>query len=87
MERTLREKQLRRMANDILRFKDVAKKWYNHACIRYLQQHELTDEQEALLEEVSEFITEAIDKLDGENSFVKKIFIPPVKLPQKKVNA
>lgn len=86
MERkTLREKQLGRMAGEILKFKDIAKKWYNHACIRYLQQHELTDEQEALLEEVSEFITEAIDKLDGDNNFIKKILLPPVKLPQKKV--
>ena len=87
MEKTLREKQLQRMADDILRFKDVAKKWYNHACIRYLQQHNLTDEQEALLEEVSEFITNAIDKLDGENSFVKKIFLPPIKPTPKKVKA
>lgn len=87
MERTLREKQLGRMADDILKFKDAAKKWYNHACIRYLQQHELTDEQETLLEEVSEFITEAIDKLDGDNNFIKKILLPPVKLPQKKVKA
>ena len=85
--KTLREKQLGRMAGEILKFKDIAKKWYNHACIRYLQQHELTDEQEALLEEVSEFIINATDTLSSDNDFIKKVLLPPVKLPQKKVKA
>ena len=87
MERTLREKQLQLMANDVLRFKNAVKKWYNHACIKYLQAHQLTDEQEALIEDVSEFISNATDSLEGDNSFLKQILLPPIKLPQKKVKA
>lgn len=72
------------MANDVLKFKDAAKKWYNHACIKYMQDRELTDEQEAFLEEISEFITNAIDTLEGDSSFLRKILLPPVKLPKGK---
>lgn len=85
MEKNLREKQLRLMAKNVLELKDTMKKWYNHAGLKYLQERQLTDEQEELLEDITEFITDAIDNLEKDENFLKSVFLPPIKLPQKKV--
>ena len=85
MEKYLREKQLRLMAKNVLELKDTMKKWYNHAGLKYLQERQLTDEQEELLEDITEFITDAIDNLEKDENFLKSVFLPPIKLPQKKV--
>lgn len=87
MERTFREKQLQLMAKDVLVLKDTMKKWYNYAGIKYLQEHQLTDEQEEFLEDITEFITGAIDRLENDEKFLKSILLPPIQLPQKKVKA
>lgn len=84
-KKTLREKQLRRMAQDVLMLKDTMKKWYNFAGIKYLQEHQLTDEQEEFLEDITEFINSSIDRLENDENFLKKVLLPPVKLPEKKV--
>lgn len=83
MERTLREKQLRLMAKNVSELKDIIKKWYNHAGIKYLQEHELTDEQEALLEDITEYINEAIDRMENDENFLKATLLPAIKLPKK----
>ena len=75
------------MAKNVLLLKDTMKRWYNYAGIKYLQEHQLTDEQEEFLEEITEFINSSIDKLESDDSFLKKIMLPPIKLPQKKVKA
>lgn len=82
-----REKELHLMAKNVLLLKDTMKRWYNYAGIKYLQEHQLTDEQEEFLEEITEFINSSIDKLESDDSFLKKIMLPPIKLPQKKVKA
>ena len=88
MERaTVRNKQLRLMAKNVSELKDVIKKWYNYAGIKFLKQHQLTDEQEAALEDLTDFINEAIDNLENDESFLKRVTLPPIKLPQKKVKA
>lgn len=86
-KKTLREKQLRLMAQNVLMMKDTMKRWYNFAGIRYLQEHQLTDEQEELLEDITEFINNAIDRLENDENFLKAVLLPPVKLPEKKVRA
>lgn len=84
MVKTLREKQTQLMVNDVLALKNTMKKWYNYAGIKYLQEHQLTDEQEELLEDITEFINSAIDRLESDENFIKKVLLPPIKLPQKK---
>lgn len=86
MERPkVRERELQLMAKNVLLLKDTMKKWYNYTGIKFLQQHKLTDEQEAFLEEITEFVNASIDRLESDESFLKKILLPPIKLPQKKV--
>lgn len=88
MERpTVKEKELRLMAKNVSELKDVIKKWYNYAGIKFLQQHQLTDEQEAALEDLTDFINEAADNIEKDENFLKKIVLPPIKLPKKKVKA
>lgn len=85
MTRTLREKQVKLTARNVLELKDTMKKWYNYAGIKYLQEHQLTDEQEELLEDITDFINSAIDSLESDDKFLRKVLLPPIKLPQKKV--
>lgn len=81
---SLKEKQNFCMAEKVLVLKNTLKRWYNHAGIRYLKEHQLTDEQEVLLEDFTDFITESIDNLEEDNSFLRKIILPPVQIKKKK---
>lgn len=87
MKRTLKEKQLQLMAKEVLELKSTIRKWYNYTGIKYLQEHQLTDEQELFLEDITDYIVNAIDRLENDENFLKSIVLPSVKLPQKKVKA
>ena len=54
------------------------------AGMKFLQSHQLTDEQEVFLEEVTDFFVENLEELEDDIKFVKKIELGPVQLPPKK---
>lgn len=83
-KRSLREKQLHSLAKNVIGFKDTLKKWYSHIGIKFLQEHQLTDEQEEVLEDFTDYIDEAIDKLEEDESPVRATKLPPIELPKKK---
>lgn len=86
MKRTLKDKQLQLMAQEVLQVKNVIRKWYNFVGIKYLQEHQLTDEQEELLCDITDYVTNSIDRLEDEG-FLKNPVLPPIQLPQKKAKA
>ena len=82
--KTLREKQVRILAKDVALLKNTLKRWYNHAGIRFLQERELTDEQEELLADITDFVNDAIDKLEEDEKFLRHVDLPPIQIKRKK---
>ena len=64
--------------------KEVVKRWYYRAGMKFLQSRELTDEQEVFLEEVTDFFVDNLDNIEKDQNFIKKVILDPIKLPEKK---
>jgi hypothetical protein len=65
--------------------KSTVKQWFYHAGMKFLQSHQLTDEQEVFLEEVTEFFVENLEELREDPKFLEKVELGPIQLPEKKV--
>ena len=87
MKRTLKDRQLQLMAQEVLQVKNIIKKWYSFVGIKYLQEHQLTDEQEELLCDITDYVTDSIERLETDDNFLKATVLPSIQLPQKKAGA
>ena len=86
-ELSLRQKSLFELVRQINLVKPIAKRWYLHAGLKFLQGRELTDEQEEFLEEITDFYIDNLMNIEKDKEFIKKITLDPIKLPKKKVKA
>ena len=49
--------------------------------MKFLQSHELTDDQEVFLEEVTDFFVQNLEELEVDSKFFKKAELAPLQLP------
>lgn len=83
-ELSLRQKSLFDLVRQISAVKPIAKRWYLHAGLKFLQNRELTDEQETFLEEITDFYIENLMNIEKDKEFIRKITLDPITLPMKK---
>lgn len=83
-ELSLRQKSVVDLVRRVVLLKSTVKDWFYHAGMKFLQTHELTDEQESFLEEVTDFFIDNLEKIDQDKSFLKRIELGPIQLPIKK---
>ena len=83
-ELSLRQKSILDLIRRVKPLKKTIKQWFYHAGMKFLQSRELTDEQELFLEEVTDFYAENLDALEEDMSFLKKVDLGPIQLPNKK---
>ena len=81
----LRERVSLDLANRVLAFKRTIKQWFYYAGLKYLQTHKLSDVEETVLENITDYLVESIDKMEEDEEFLRKIKLTPVKLPEKKI--
>ena len=81
----LRQRALYNFVKNLLPVKELAKKWYYHAGMKFLKSRELTDEEEAFLEEITDFYIDDLNNIEKDKNFLKKIKLDPIKLPEKKI--
>lgn len=87
-ELSLRQKSVMDLIRRVIPLKKTIKQWFYHAGMKFLQSHELTDEQEVFLEEVTDFFVENLEELEDDIKFATKVELGPVELPKiKKVKA
>lgn len=80
---SLRQKCTRDLARRVSVFKCTIKQWIYHAGIRYLKTHSLSENQELVLEDFTDFIVEYMDEIDKED-FLDKEELQPIDLPSTK---
>lgn len=78
---SLRQKCTRDLARRVSVFKCTIKQWIYHAGIRYLKTHSLSENQELVLEDFTDFIVEYMDEIDKDD-FLKKEKFQPIDLPK-----
>lgn len=81
---SLRQKSIAEMVKRIHPIKRTIRDWYYHAGMKFLEGRELTDEQEAFLEEVTDFFMDNLENIEHDKSFLKRVPLDPIQLPQKK---
>ena len=81
---SLRQKSVLDLIRRVIPLKNTIKQWFYHAGMKFLQTHELTDEQEVFLEEVTDFFVGNLEELEEDVKFLKKIELGPIQLPEKK---
>ena len=84
-ELSLRQKSVLDLIRKIGPLKSIVKQWFYHAGMKFLQSHQLTDEQEVFLEEVTDFFVENLEELREDPKFLEKVELGPIQLPEKKV--
>ena len=62
-------------------FKKTLKQWFYYAGLEYLKTHKLSDSQEALLEDITDFFVEYMDDVEKDTNFLKRADLEPVQLP------
>jgi hypothetical protein len=83
-ELSLRQKSVQNLIRRVTPLKKVIKQWFYHAGMKFLQSHQLTDEEEVFLEEVTDFFVDNLDELQDDVKFLKKVELGPIQLPKKK---
>jgi rhamnogalacturonyl hydrolase YesR len=83
-ELSLRQKSVRDLIRRVIPLKKTIKQWFYHAGVKFLQSHQLTDDQERFLEEVTDFFVENLEELENNAKFFKKVEMGPVELPKEK---
>lgn len=81
---SLRQKSLLDLVRRVTPLRATIKQWFYHAGMKFLQSHELNEEQEKLLEEMTDFFIENLDTLEEDAKTLEKAQLGPVQLPGKK---
>ena len=82
-ELSLRQKETLDLLSRIKTMKQVTRRWFYYAGVKFLQSHDLTDEQEDFLEEISEFYMDNLSNIEKDKTFLHKIEFGPI-VPVKK---
>lgn len=72
------------LAERVLLFKSTIKRWFYYASLKYLQTHNLSDDQEIFLSEITDCYLRYMDKIESDSDFLKEVKLPPVN-PVKRV--
>ena len=86
-ELSLRQKSVMDLIRRVKPLKKTIKQWFYHEGMKFLQAHQLTDEEEIFLEKVTDFFVEDLEKLEEDKRFLQKLELGPIQLPQKKVKS
>ena len=81
-KKSLRYKSNIDLAERVFAFKRTLRQWFYFAGLKYLQTHNLTDTQEATVEDFSDFVIKSMDTVEKDNNFLEKVELEPVKLPK-----
>ena len=81
---SLRQKSVLDLIRRVKPLKKTIKQWFYHAGMKFLQANQLTDEEEAFLEKVTDFYVENLEELEEDMKFLQKIDLGPIQLPNKK---
>lgn len=81
---SLKERANYEMVKRLIPVKEAVKKWFCRAGMKFLQNHQLTDEQWTFLEDVTDFYMDNLENIEKDTSFIKKVALPEIKLPNKK---
>ena len=81
---SLRQKSVFDLVKKVTALKNIIRRWFYYAGFKFIQEKNLTEEQEAFLEEVTNFFLENLDHIEEDRSFLRKIELAPIKLPNKK---
>ena len=81
---SLKERANYEMVKRLIPVKEAVKKWFCRAGMKFLQSHQLTDEQWTFLEDVTDFYMDNLENIEKDNNFIKKVVLPEIKLPNKK---
>ena len=81
---SLRQKSVLDLIRRVKPLKKTIKQWFYHAGMKFLQANQLTDEEEAFLEKVTDFFIENLEELDEDMRFLEKADLGPIQLPNKK---
>jgi hypothetical protein len=73
------------MAERVSLMKHTFKQWMNYVGVKFVQNRQLTDEQETFLEEMIDFYSDYADRIEQDKSFLKKVSLDPIQFPQKKI--
>ena len=84
-ELSLRQKSVLDLIRRVIPLKKTIKQWFYHAGMKFLETHQLTDEQEVFLEEVTDFFVENLEEVTEDPKFLKKAELGPIVLPKEKV--
>lgn len=81
---SLKERANYEMVKRLIPVKEAVKRWFCRAGMKFLQSHQLTDEQWTFLEDVTDFYMDNLENIEKDTSFIKKVVLPEIKLPNKK---
>lgn len=81
---SLKERANYEMVKRLIPVKETIKRWFCRAGMKFLQSHQLTDEQWTFLEDVTDFYMDNLENIEKDNNFIKKVVLPEIKLPNKK---
>lgn len=81
---SLRQKSVLDLIRKIKPLKKFTKEWFYHAGMKFLQAHQLTDEEELFLEKVTDFFVENLEEIDEDVKFLQRVELGPIQLPNKK---
>ena len=86
-ELSLRQKSVLDLIGRVKPLKKTIKQWFYHEGMKFLQAHQLTDEEEIFLEKVTDFFVDDLERLEEDKRFLQKLELGPIQLPKKKVKS
>lgn len=81
---SLREKSVLTLIRNVKPLKKFIKQWFYHAGMKFLQAHDLSDNEELFLEKVTDFYMQNLEEIDEDAKFFKRVTLGPVQLPTPK---
>lgn len=77
---TLRQRCNTDLAERVLFFKETVRDWLYFICLKYMQSHELTDNEESFLESVTDYYISSLNEIEGSETFLKSLKLPTLDL-------
>ncbi len=75
---SLRQKEKLNLIGSLKMLKNATRRWFFYAINGFLRGRELTDEQEAFLDEVSEYLLNNLETIENDRNFIKKAELSPL---------
>lgn len=81
---SLRQKSVLDLVKKVSVLKSIIRRWFYYVGFKFIQGRNLTEEQELFLEEVTNFFLDNLEHIEEDKSFLRKVELAPIKLPNKK---